>query len=301
MCKKGHVFNIQRFSTADGPGIRTVVFLKGCPLRCAWCHNPESQNSNAEMFFKPELCIGCGSCEKNCPEEAHVISAEGHEFGREKCVVCGKCADGCFANALEVCGAEKTPEEVMATVVRDMAFYEESGGGVTLSGGEPLLQFDFTYELLRLAKEQGIHTAMETSGYTAQNIELLHPVTDLWLYDLKLFRDEEHMRYTGVSNRKILDNLRRLDNLGAKIVLRCPIIPDVNMDEAHFAALAWLANSMRNVEAIHLEPYHPLGLSKAGQLGRAQAYQNDAFLDPARLTPYAEALRKLVRMDVIVV
>ena len=301
MCKKGNVFNVQRFSTVDGPGIRTVIFLKGCPLRCAWCHNPESQSMESELFYKPELCIGCGNCERICPVGAHRICEAGHLFNRERCIACGKCAEECFLNALEICGGEKTVEEIMATVVRDMAFYEESGGGVTVSGGEPLMQLDFTYEILRRAKEQGIHTAVETSGYTARDISVLHPVTDLWLYDIKLLEEEKHIRYTGVSGCRILENLRRLDDLGAKIVLRCPIVPDVNMDEGHFLALAQLANSLHNVVAVHLEPYHPLGLSKAGQLGKKQAYTNEEFLDGAAIVPYGDILRQKIDAEVVII
>ena len=294
MCK-GTLFNIQRFSTADGPGIRTVVFLKGCNLRCAWCHNPESHSTRSEVLFKPELCIGCGACTLVCAN--HRLEG-GHSFHRAACAGCGKCAQVCATNALELCGDEKTAQQVMDTVLRDIPFYEESGGGLTLSGGEPLLQYEFALELLKLAKAQGLHTAIETCGYTQQDLAALAKYVDLWLYDVKLLSEDAHRRFTGVSNGQILENLRLLDRMGAKLVLRCPILAEVNLTQAHFDGLAQLANSLQNVTAIHLEPYHPLGISKAQQLGKTQGYGQTEFLDPSALTPFAEALRAKTQVDV---
>lgn len=296
----GTVFNMQRFSTSDGPGIRTVVFLKGCPLNCAWCHNPESKRTATEILYKPELCIGCGACHRVCAHAQHTFADGAHRFERSDCVACTACVDACCANALERCGEQKTVDEVIRTVCKDEVFYRESGGGMTLSGGEPLLQFDFSLALLRAAKEHGLHTAIETCGYTQQDIAALHPYTDLWLYDIKVFPEEEHIQYTGVSNQRIFENLQRLNDLGANIILRCPIIPDVNLHTAHFEALAALATKLDRVFEIHLEPYHPLGMSKAKQLDRPQAYQNDTFLDAAALTPFVEHLRERTATAVVV-
>lgn len=188
----------------------------------------------------------------------------------------------------------------MDTVLRDKPFYAESGGGMTLSGGEPLMQYDFALSLLNLAKGHGLHTAIETSGFTTKDLTELNPYTDLWLYDIKLFSEEEHRKYTGVSNRQIRKNLHLLDQIGANIVLRCPIIPNINMTDEHFDALAELAAGLKHVTAIHLEPYHPLGLSKAQQLSRKQPYQNDQFLEAPVLQPYADQLRAKTDTEVII-
>ena len=300
MNSKGKIFNIQRFSTSDGPGIRTVVFMKGCPLNCAWCHNPESKSTATELFYKGELCIACGSCSNVCAVNGHTLTDGVHLFDREKCVRCGKCVEGCYSNALEICGEERTAEEVIDIVLHDKPFYEESGGGITLSGGEPLIQYDFTLSLLKLAKQHGLHTAIETSGFSNRDLTILNDFVDLWLYDIKVFPEEEHIKYTGVSNKVIFDNLYQLDRIGARIILRCPIIPDVNMTPQHFTAIADLANTLDNVTAIHLEPYHPLGLSKAEQLGKGQPYQNNKFLEPSVLEPFADMLREKTKKEVVV-
>lgn len=301
MYNKGTIFNIQRFSTSDGPGIRTVVFLKGCPLNCAWCHNPESKSTAKEIFYKKELCIGCKACADVCSVGGHIFSETTHDFDREKCVICGNCADVCCSNALEICGEEKSPKDIIDIVLRDKAFYQESGGGMTISGGEPLMQYDLTHTLLKLAKEQGIHTAIETSGFSSKDLTKLHQYTDLWLYDIKLFPNDAHIKYTGVSNKRILDNLYLLDSIGAKIILRCPMIPNVNLTPEHFDGLAGLANCLNNITAIHLEPYHPLGLSKALQLNRKQLYQNDKFLELSALQPLADILRAKTNKEIIII
>lgn len=298
MCK-GSVFNIQRFSTSDGPGIRTVVFFKGCPLDCAWCHNPESKNAATDVFFKRELCIGCGACGAVCGN--HSFADGLHRFDRQRCASCGKCAEVCATKALEACGEMKTVEEIIEQVLRDRPFYDESGGGVTLSGGEPLLQYDFALALLQQAKRHGLHTAIETSGFSAKDLQELNACTDLWLYDVKLLSEEAHLQYTGVSNRQILENLRQLDAMGANIILRCPVIPDVNLTQAHFEGLAALANSLQNVAAIHLETYHPLGISKSQQLNKKQAYNAEAFLEPSAVEPFAALLRAKTDIEVCII
>ena len=302
MCSsiKGKIFNIQRFSTLDGPGIRTVVFLKGCPLDCIWCHNPESKHTNTELFYKQEMCIGCGACEKVCEKSLHTFENGIHQFEREKCILCGKCAEVCCTRALERCGEEKSVKEVLELVEKDNSIYEQSEGGVTLSGGEPLFQYDFSLALLKGAKEKGIHTAVETSGYTVRDLQEMHAYTDLWLYDIKVFPEELHKKCTGVSNRTILDNLHFLDSLGAKIILRCPIIPDINMSALHFEEIAKLASKLQNVIEIDLEPYHPLGISKAKQLNKTQVYDNEEFLNASEIKRLADELQNKVDVKVII-
>lgn len=273
----GTIFNIQKFCINDGPGIRTTVFLKGCPLRCAWCHNPESQSAEPEFMFYKDICTHCGKCAG--------ITAADRDFL-------------CPAGAKEICGKELSADEVIREVLKDKVFYDSSGGGLTLSGGEPLFQFDFAIELLKKAKENGIHTAVETCGFTNKPLDGIIRCTDLWLYDIKVLNGALHQKYTGVSNEAILKNLDFLDGSDAKIILRCPIIPMINMTAEHFSGLAALSNSLKNVEAIHIEPYHPLGVSKSEQLGRKQIYKNSDFLTKEALSPFAEALRKNVSVCV---
>ena len=171
MHKTGKIFNIQRFSTSDGPGIRTVVFLKGCPLNCHWCHNPESKSPQNEIFYNQELCRLCGDCLGVCENNCHIFAEQTHRFDRAQCINCGKCTKVCFTNALEICGEEKTPQEIIEVVLRDKPFYEESGGGLTLSGGEPLAQYEFSLSLLKLARKHNLHTAVETSGFTNKDLK----------------------------------------------------------------------------------------------------------------------------------
>ncbi len=286
----GKIFNIQRFSTSDGPGIRTTVFFKGCPLSCVWCHNPESHTSNNELFFDERKCIGCGVCIGICKNGCHIISEKEHSFSRAFCEKCGKCALSCPSKAIELCGEEKSADEIIDTVLRDTPFYEQSGGGLTLSGGEPLMQFDFALELFKKAKEKGISTAIETSGFCHRDLSEMAKFVDLWLFDIKLFDKDEHKKYTGVSNQIILENLHRLDGIGANIILRCPVIPGINLEKEHFEKIAALANSLRNVSTIHLEPYHPLGISKSHLLGKEAAFGNTEFLAKDDISEYARLI-----------
>ena len=251
MSVKGTVFNIQRFCVNDGPGIRTTVFLKGCPLSCVWCHNPESQRFEPEILFYKDKCTGCGRC---------------------KCVTAADRDFVCFNGAKEICGKTVSANEVTAEVLKDKPFYENSGGGVTLSGGEPLAQYDFSLELLKKAKENGIHTAVETCGYAEKSKILeIAKYVDLFLFDCKETDQELHKEYTGVDNKIILENLKALSDAGSKIILRCPIIPGFNDRAEHFKGISETAEKFIGIEHIEIEPFHPLGESKYSALGREVA------------------------------
>ena len=254
------IFDIERNSYVDGPGIRTTVFLKGCPLSCVWCHNPESQSFEKQMMFYKSKCIGCGKCREVCPNNL------------KSCDFCGRCELYCPADARKICGKEYTTDEVLKEIVKDKPFYENSGGGVTLSGGEPLAQYDFSLELLKKAKENGIHTAVETCGYAERSKILeIAKYIDLFLFDCKETDPELHKEYTGFDNKVILENLKALSDAGSKIILRCPIIPGFNDRAEHFKRISETANKFSGIEHIEIEPFHPLGESKYSALGRKYA------------------------------
>lgn len=277
----GRILNIQHFCVDDGPGIRTTVFFKGCPLRCVWCHNPESHRSESEILYRADRCRACGACVAHCPQGAHTL-AQRHQYDRERCLRCGKCATVCPVGALEQIGESRTVEEIMDELLSDRPFYAASHGGVTLSGGEPTAQPDFCEALLRACRREGLHTCMETCAWCSRDVLLrMIPHTDLFLVDFKLTDDRAHKTYTGVSNQQILENLALLRDRRIPVILRCPLIPDINATFSHYDFIADLANSHSNIIRIDLEPYHPLGVGKSEALGRPAAYRNPDFLDPA--------------------
>ena len=248
------IFDIQRASFVDGPGIRTTVFFKGCNLKCAWCHNPESQSGKVEMLFYKSRCTGCGKCKEKCPNSL------------EKCDFCGKCALFCPHDAREICGKEYTADEVMREVIKDKAIYENSGGGVTFSGGECMLGIDFLEEILKKCKKEGIHTAVDTAGHVPfEHFERIIPCTDLFLYDVKISDSEKHKKYVGVTNELILSNLQRLFDKGCRVIVRTPVIANINDSEEEIKAIKKIA---KRAEKIELLPYHAMGEHKYTALGR---------------------------------
>lgn len=264
----GRIINIQRFCTKDGPGIRTTVFLKGCPLKCVWCHNPESQSGEREILFYADKCISCGACAVNCLKNCHKIE-NGHEYRKENCVKCGTCEKVCPTKAIEVCGTEISVDQVVETVKKDKEFYEVSGGGVTVSGGEPLFQAEFTIELLKECKKNSIHTAIETCGFAdKKTFESVIKYCDLVLFDVKETNAEKHLSFTGAPLESILENLDVLNASDVPFIIRAPIIPTFNDRKEHFESLKKLKESLKNCQAIEIMPYHKIGEYKYGILGR---------------------------------
>lgn len=291
MDKQGIIFNLQRFSTNDGPGIRTTVFLKGCPLNCLWCHNPESKTVRPEVMFNDSRCVGCGNCVQVCPHKGHTFTEQGHQINRKDCTGCGTCVREC-PGALELMGKQMTAEQVLREVLKDRPFYEQSGGGLTVSGGEPFAQPHFLLELLKEAKEEGLHVCVETCGYTKKE-HLLEavPYVDLFLYDWKESDPQRHRAYTGVDNDRILENLQALNEIGAHIILRCPIIPGYNDRSDHFTKIAALAEQFTAITRIDIEPYHPLGREKSRQLGKEYPLQELGFPEEIQIQSWIDAIR----------
>lgn len=256
------IFDIQRNSYVDGPGIRTTVFFKGCNLRCAWCHNPESQSAIPQMMFYKNKCTGCGKCKEKCPNNL------------EKCELCGICTLHCPQNAREICGKKYTVGEVMGEILKDKIFYENSGGGVTFSGGECMLRIDFLEAILKECKKNGINTAVDTAGHVPfEDFERILPYTDLFLYDVKCFDSKKHQEYTGKGNELIFENLAGLLRTDKKVWVRIPVIPTVNDSVEEMTAIRKMLDSFGHPDKVELLPYHSMGDHKYEAIGtKAQGF-----------------------------
>jgi pyruvate formate lyase activating enzyme len=271
----GLIFNIQRFSIHDGPGIRTTIFLKGCPLRCFWCHNPEGLHKQVEIQFYSARCIQCGECARACPEGAQIVNPTERVYQRERCTACGQCVETCFAEGLQLVGKQVSAGEAVAEALRDRDFYASSGGGVTLSGGEPLLQPRFTFAVLAALQAEGVHTALETTTHCSwDTLSAALPLTDLFMVDLKHLDPARHQAATGVSNERILENTRRLAQTGKPIIFRTPVVPGVNDTPDEIHAIATYVRELGDLRAdsgtglsLELLPFHHLADDKYTSLG----------------------------------
>ncbi len=286
----GIVFDIQKFSLHDGPGIRTTVFLKGCPLSCVWCANPESQSLQPQLAFVAKNCQHCMACVETCPTNAHQQKDGRHVLIFELCRQCGECVSVCPHNALKMYGRDVSVDEVIAAVEKDRIYYEKSGGGMTLSGGEPTYQFEFAKALLVAARARNIHTCLETAGHVApEKLQQLLPLVDCFLFDFKILDDNLMLTYAGVSSDVIQRNLHMLNEHNASIILRCPIIPGINDTTAHFTDITKLAKKLKNIRSVHILPYHNFGRSKAAEIGRPYHIKENAVDEPT-LTRWLDQL-----------
>jgi pyruvate formate lyase activating enzyme len=288
----GTIFDVKKFAIHDGPGVRTTVFFKGCPLTCALCHNPESQSPDRELVFRADRCRGCGDCVEACPAGALTGTAGARTIDRTRCTRCGTCAEACVAAALEIMGREVTVGDVMTEIEKDVILYDESGGGVTVSGGEPLAQPAFLFALLAACRERAIHTVTDTCGHAPPEIvERAGELTDLFLFDLKLADPDRHRAFTGVSNELILENLRRLSAAARPLILRVPVFPGINDDPDNLVRLADIAASLPHPPPLDLLPYHRGGTEKYARLDRAYAFPALRPPSAARLGELAQRLR----------
>jgi pyruvate formate lyase activating enzyme len=296
----GIISNIQRFSVNDGPGIRTTVFLKGCPLHCRWCHNPETISPAPEIALHDGRCIRCGECVDHCTQ--HAIRPENGSFItlREECRRCGDCVDACVAEARVLIGRKINADDLMSEIRKDAVFFANSGGGVTFSGGEPLMQHEFLCTLLHRCSQEGVPTAVDTAGYAPAHIlGNVAEHADLFLFDLKTMDDEVHRRYTGVSNRRILENLCLLDRWKTSVIVRVPVIPDVNDDEKSIRAIGSFVGNLASIHEIHLLPYHQTAIDKYRRLGIPYTMVVPDPLPPGICSALADVLQQFVETVVI--
>lgn len=258
---KARIFEIKKFAVHDGDGIRTTVFFKGCTLKCVWCHNPEGIGFESQLAFWENKCNFCGNCVRVCPQNAHIIENGIHMLERQKCNLCGKCEKACFNNALTIYGKDMTVDEILPILLEDKDFYDTSGGGVTLSGGECLCYAEFCAELLKQLKSEGIHTAIDTCGFIPREaIDKVAPYTDTFLYDLKAYDENVHIKCTGHSNKTILENLKYLDDCGKQIEIRIPYVPGYNSDQIE--KIADFMSDLKNLTKVRVLPYHNYAGSK---------------------------------------
>ncbi len=263
----GIVFDIQKFCVHDGPGIRTTVFLKGCMMNCLWCHNPESLDQKIQLSFDSESCLSCKAC-LVCPNNVHVFEGQQHKVNFKDCKACGKCVEACQPKALKLIGKEMTVEEIMSEVLKDKKYYDSSSGGVTFSGGEATMQFDFLLELLKASKDSGISTAIETNGVVPkEKLEKLVDFVDIFLFDYKATNETQHKNFTRVDKSKVMESLELLDSKNAKIILRCPIIPGYNDNDEHFQAIRELKSKYTSISSVEIMAYHDIGRHKWEQVG----------------------------------
>jgi len=284
----GTVFDIQQCSIHDGPGVRTTAFLKGCPLRCSWCHNPEGIDPAPELAITADRCLVCHACTEVCPIGDSGAAPAGQPWNRDSCVGCGSCVEVCPADARELMGREYRVEELVDRVERDRVFFEVSGGGVTFSGGEPLHQPEFLVACLKLCRERGLHTAVDTCGLAPPGVVLeVAGLTDLVLFDLKHMDPEIHLHHTGANNILILENLRALSASDAEVWVRIPVIPGVNDDDANLEATGDFLASLPRRHPVHLLPYHDMAVGKRARLGETAS--TEGFGASEKVTPMAAA------------
>lgn len=289
------LFDVKRFALHDGPGIRTTLFVKGCPLACRWCHNPESQRPTPELLFHPDRCIGCNACAYVCSEHVITLQEAPAVTDHKRCTACAACVSVCPTRARSIVGRIWTLDETLDEIEKDILFYDQSGGGVTLSGGEPLTQPEFAAAFLEECHLRGLHTAVDTCGVApAAVITCIADNTDLFLFDIKGLDDEMHQRTTGLSNNLVLENARLLDELGKQIWIRVPLIPGINDDEHSLADLGRFVTSMRSVDAIQILPYNPSGEEKRHRLGRADGREKRPEAHWKAATVAADLLRQHV-------
>lgn len=290
---KALITDIQRFSLSDGDGIRTTVFFKGCNMNCTWCHNPETISSHSELMFYETKCIGCGKCFEVCPTKAHRVENEKHIIDRNLCVNCGKCAEICYAEALVMCGKEMSVDDVMKQVRQDVEYYKNSGGGVTLSGGEVLCNKDFATMLADACHKEGIEVAVESNiSFPFEYAKELLEKVDLIMCDIKIYDDDMHKKYTGISNKNILENIERINSLGIPFIVRTPLIPNVTDKLENLCAIANYIKDFNNLVRYELLNFNPLGEGKYKGLGKENKFESARPFNGDKLDELSDEIRK---------